>query len=824
MPISLPGKSLKAQLITLLFGLTAISIVVVAFLGVRGVLESGDRSGAISGDSHQKIVEQLMVQTVSATASENSLIFKHIQQDSATATEFTKSLFDNPAAYPASWRFDAHAIRLPTGQYANDASELSSVLVNPGVKLTAGVKHEFELTSYLDHLVPQILKNDANIAATYFIGPHGESRYYPNIGLAKITPPDFDASTQSFFTVADPAHDPGKTIQWTPVYDDPAGNGLMITATNPVYTNAGSFVGVVGMDVTLRDIAKNIEHYSPIESSYAFLTDDAGRAIALPAQGYQDLLGRAAKKDEFGTDLSGVKGDFAGVLRNMRAGKNGFSNVTAGGTALYVAYAPIGGTGFTLGIVGRQAVMLKVVHDLQSQVAASTRQVLLYRILPAAVILLVIVWLVGFVYIRLITEPIKLLTAKTARISHGDLDVEPATVHVSNEIGTLASSFNRMVTDLRDSRRQIAQQTQELLHNEQTRLKASINSLKVGFIMTDTSDKVLLLNDTAQNILGLEGQWNFAAINGRLGEKIAFADIVHRALKASRPVELKEVDFEGSILRIFVAPILEHSSKSGATKAATEKLGAVVLLEDITEVKQAERSKDEFFSIASHELRTPLTAVRGNAALLRQVFGDKLHNRDFDDMVGDIHSASVRLIEIVNDFLDASRLEQGRIAYEKQAFAIQDVIGEVATEIKAVAKEKGNHIKIAPDVAGLPPIFADRNRTKQIVYNLIGNAIKFTENGTITISAHAKGKQLKVLVSDTGPGITLEKQHLLFRKFQQAGNTRLTHDASHGTGLGLYISKLLAEQMGGGISLDHSKVGEGTAFSFTLPLAPKAKN
>jgi two-component system phosphate regulon sensor histidine kinase PhoR len=831
MPIKLPGRSLKAQLITLLFGFTAVAISVFGFLAVRAVLVSGDRTSNIAVDSRKAIVEQIMEQAATATADKNSRIFQDIASQSSSATTFAKSLFDHPANYPSTdWRFDAHVSKLPNGQYTNAASEASSVLVNPGVKLTSAIKHELELTAYLDGLLPQLLKNEPNIAAGYFIGAQGDVRYYPNIELAKITPPDFNTTQADFFTVGDPQHDPGRTLKWTSVYDDPAGNGLMITATNPIYTTAGAFMGVIGLDVTLGNIAKNIESYSPIESSYAFLMSNDGRAIALPATGYQDLLGRAPGKTEFGTDLSSVKGDFATILGHMKSGQPGFSSVTAGGTALYVAYAPIQNTNFSLAIVAREAVLLKVVSDLKAQVASSSSQVLYLRVLPAALILLLVVWVFGFLYIRLITDPIKQLTARTTLISKGDLNVEPAAVTADNEIGVLAQSFNHMVADLRTSRAQIAEQNQELLHNQQTRLKASINSLNVGFIMTDTPGRVILLNEAAREILTYGGlglgdhphrlpdaeHWTMSTITTRLGEKVAFTTIVERALETGKPVELKEVDFEGSILRIYVAPIVEHRSHG------TEKLGAVILIEDITAVKMAERSRDEFFSIASHELRTPLTAVRGNAAMLAQIFGAKIKNQDFDEMVSDIHGASVRLIEIVNDFLDASRLEQGRIAYENQTLAVQNTIGEVVTEMANVAKEKGNQIKTTAAIKKLPPIYADPSRVKQVIYNLIGNAMKFTDDGTITLDGQVDGRLLKILVSDTGPGITPEKQHLLFRKFQQAGNTRLNHDASRGTGLGLYISKLLSEQMGGHIVLEHSKVGVGTTFSVSLPLASQS--
>jgi two-component system phosphate regulon sensor histidine kinase PhoR len=568
--------------------------------------------------------------------------------------------------------------------------------------------------------------------------------------------------------------------------------------------------------VTLEKIAKNIEDYSPIESSYAFLIDRDGRAIALPAQGYQDLLGRASKDKEFGSDLKEVRGDFGAILANMRAGKSGFvSSAKAGGVNLYVAYEPVAGTPFSLGIVARQDAMLKVVADLQNQVAASIDDVIYSQLIPVGIVILLFVWMFGFAYIRRITEPIKLLTDKTAQVASGNFNVMPEAIQSDNEIGQLANSFNRMVTDLRESRHKIEEQNREMVHNEQARLKASINSLHVGFIMTGVHNEVVMLNGAAKEILSKdkERSWSADEIDQRLGKTVAFKDNLAKVLRTGKPVDKKEIDFENFVLRVFTSPILE-GTKSGDV----QKLGAVVLVENITEAKLLERSKDEFFSIASHELRTPLTAVRGNAAMLQSAYSAKVHETDFDEMVGDIHDASVRLIEIVNDFLDATRLEQGKIKFEGQAFNIHEVLKAVVYEMDTVARGKGISVKIADEVDSRPPIFADKNRVKQIVYNLVGNAMKFTEKGVITIDAKVEKNKLKVYVSDTGPGISAENQRLLFRKFQQAGNKFLTRD-TRGTGLGLYISKLLCEQMGGRISLEESKLGVGTTFAVTLPLA-----
>jgi len=804
-----------------MFGITALVIVVMSFLAIRALSDAGQSTEKIASTAMEKRVQQTMMQTVESTAAINSLIFGTVVRQVENAASYAADLFDHPQNYTRTWKFDERAIKLPAGQYGNAADEAGSLTFPNNIKLTAHNKQVFETIAHLDDVFPSILKHEPNAAAIYYEGTQSEGRYYPNIELAKVLPPDIDGTAQEFYTIVNPTNDPGKATKWTSVYNDPAGSGLLITASHPVYTAAGTFSGIVGLDVTLGDIAANIEKYSPIESSYAFLIDDQSRAIALPAQGYHDILGRAPKPKEFGSNLATASGDFRTILGNMRAGRKGFVSAQTPSQKLYVAYAPVAGTSFSLGLVAHQDAVSGVVSDLSRQVASARHDVLYRRIIPASIILLLIAWFLAYSSIRRMSDPIKVLTEKTARIANGDLNVEPADAHPGNELGRLAAAFNTMVAELKTSKRKIEEQNHALLHNEQTRLKASINSLNVGFIMTDAKNAPIMINDVAGGILGRAAgradapaghHWSLTEIDAALKDTLPFKETLEKVLETGRSVERKEVPLGDRIYRIFVAPIRDDAD------AQPEHLGAVVLIEDITGAKQLERSRTEFFSIASHELRTPLTAIRGNSALIQQIYADQMKDADFAGLVDDIHGASVRLIEIVNDFLDATRLEQNRVSFENAPVLVHEVAQAVATELATVAKDKANEIKVSPAMATMPAVYADKNRVKQIIYNLLGNAMKFTEHGTITIDARIQGKKLKILIVDTGPGISAAEQRLLFHKFQQSTNNFTTRE-SRGTGLGLYISKLLSEQMGGRISLDHSEPGKGSTFAFTLPIA-----
>ena len=185
-------------------------------------------------------------------------------------------------------------------------------------------------------------------------------------------------------------------------------------------------------------------------------------------------------------------------------------------------------------------------------------------------------------------------------------------------------------------------------------------------------------------------------------------------------------------------------------------------------------------------------------------------------MVGDIHDSSVHLIQIVNDFLSVSRLEQGRIKFDMAKIDLVREIFKVVEGLKNEAAAKSIYLKF--DNNNPVWVMADKVKLKEVLINLIGNSIKFTEKGGVSINIEINNdfQKVKVAVSDTGIGIAEEQRSLLFRKFQQAGQNTITRDATRGTGLGLYISKLLVEGMGGEIRLENSEAGKGSTFSFTL--------
>lgn len=359
----------------------------------------------------------------------------------------------------------------------------------------------------------------------------------------------------------------------------------------------------------------------------------------------------------------------------------------------------------------------------------------------------------------------------------------------------------------------VVERTEELTE-EKSKLLASIEALVKAYIMIDTKAKIVLTNHNLGEIFGeINGKWTLGELQKRLGDSFDIIGNYKKCLETGERIIFKDQPFGARFLEIRISPVFEDNTQK-------KLIGVLVIIGDVTEEKVLARSRDEFFSIASHELRTPLTAIKGNASMILEYYKEKLKPPDFKEMVDDIHESSIRLIKIVNDFLNVSRLEQNRLEFKLTQVNLLNLLKDVVNEYKLSLDDK-LYLNIDEPKTKIPDVLADPDRLREVIINLIGNSIKFTKVGGVTISLEANDKFINVYVKDTGAGIPVQNQSLLFHKFQQAGSSILTRDTAHGTGLGLYISKLMIEGMGGMIKLENSTENVGSTFMFSVPLANK---
>ena len=277
-------------------------------------------------------------------------------------------------------------------------------------------------------------------------------------------------------------------------------------------------------------------------------------------------------------------------------------------------------------------------------------------------------------------------------------------------------------------------------------------------------------------------------------------------------VDKEEIEFGEMITRLINLSYRLQDTEGSLTTITQQ------VYEMNAKLHQLDKLKDDFVSIASHELRTPMTAIRSYAWMALNRADQPLSERIQKYLVRTLMSAE-RLINLVNDMLNISRIESGRVEINPEAVDLIKLVKDVVNEAYySKGVEKKVHFAILEE--RLPPVLADPEKLRQVMLNIVGNAVKFVPTeGTITISFFTDGKVVEVSVKDTGPGIAKEDLAKLFKKFGRLDSSYTALSTSGGTGLGLYISKSLIELMHGRIWAHSDGVGRGAIFSFSLPIA-----
>jgi PAS domain S-box-containing protein len=445
----------------------------------------------------------------------------------------------------------------------------------------------------------------------------------------------------------------------------------------------------------------------------------------------------------------------------------------------------------------------------KSEAASSVAQLWFYRtLLIAGVLVGAGLWLAFFLSNRIV-EPLRQLTATTAKIAGGDLNAI-VTVSSRDEVGVLAAEYNRMAERIRQLR---TSDMGKLLVAQQT-TEAAIDSLYDPVIVTDGEGCVTKLNPAAEEIFGSEKE-NTGRHVGEVARDARIAGAVAEALESQRPVAGEgmssvlplAVDGSERAFRLRTTPMRDNGH---------HLLGAVTILEDITHLREIDRLKSEFIATASHELRTPLTSVQmGVHLLLEGALGELTDSQN--EVLQACRQDCERLDKLMRDLLDLSKIEAGESQPQLAAVSARDLLIKSVKELRPQVEAKGLELIIDAPVE-LPLVMVDRLQIERVISNLVINALRHTKNGEIKISAEQRDNHVAVSVRDTGSGIPAEYLPHIFDKFVQVPDA-----LTGGAGLGLTISKSIVETHGGQISVQ-SQVGMGTTFTFTLPLAAEAES
>jgi two-component system phosphate regulon sensor histidine kinase PhoR len=406
------------------------------------------------------------------------------------------------------------------------------------------------------------------------------------------------------------------------------------------------------------------------------------------------------------------------------------------------------------------------------------------RMFQTAAAILALVLLVMIVFSRSISRPIREFITTSRRVAGGDLDAKISLGH-RGEMGDFARSFNAMTGDLKTMFLETRRRTEEL--------DSILSAIHDGLLVIDAKDEVVLSNEALRGIVqdmppGRRFYWEVL-------RSPSFAELIREARESrtnrTREVRINDSQFLGSAVFL---PLQER---------------LVVTLHDLSEARNVERMKKDFVLNVSHELRTPLTAIKGFAETLE----GRLEGED-KGFASIIHRNTDRLIGIVQDLLSLAELEEKGASMEIEKTDLSLLAENVLKLFGNRAAEKGVGLELKAE-EGLLPLAGDSFQLEQMLINLIDNAVKHTEKGTVAVSLKMKDRDIVIDVRDTGIGIPEEHLTHIFERFYVVDKSRSRKLG--GTGLGLSIVKHIVLAHRGKISV-RSRIGEGTTFTVELPI------
>jgi len=369
-------------------------------------------------------------------------------------------------------------------------------------------------------------------------------------------------------------------------------------------------------------------------------------------------------------------------------------------------------------------------------------------------------------------------------------------------------------------------QTEEALQKSEERYRTILESIEDGYYELDIAGNFTFFNESLCKVLGyLKDEIMGINIRQSVDEEstikiLETLDTVHKTGLASEALDWKLIRRDGSKRYIEASVSLIEDTEDKATgfrgiiRDVSRRKEAEALQHEKVAAEAASRSKSEFLANMSHEIRTPLNSIIGLVELMRGTDLSPDQREDLDVVI----SAAYALLSVINDILDFSKIEAGKLELEEVDFNLRDFIGETLKIMAIKAHEKGLELayRVAPDIVS-DHLVGDPSRFRQILLNLVGNAIKFTDEGEVVVSVHQEQQTenqvyLHFSVADTGVGIPKEKTETIFSAFKQADGSISRRFG--GTGLGLAVSAQLVNLMGGRIWVE-SEAGQGSSFQFT---------
>ncbi len=391
-------------------------------------------------------------------------------------------------------------------------------------------------------------------------------------------------------------------------------------------------------------------------------------------------------------------------------------------------------------------------------------------------------------------------------------ELEDLRQELEEKVNDRTRDLEEKVEELRDSRRALmniledVKEARRSAEEERTKVRAIINNFVDALLFFDERDMLRIVNPKAESVFDCAASDLVGAHIEDVEKPEALRNVLDMVQQNS-DLSREEIHIgEERVYEVSALPILR----------AEEEIGRLVIVHDITREKRVERLKSEFVSIAAHQLRTPLSAIKWTLRMLLDGELGQL-NKEQLDFVEKTYRSNERMIALINDLLNVTRIEEGRYIYEREWIDFEEMCRNVADSLEEEMQRKDIQFGFMTPPEELPEVNIDEEKVRLVVQNLIDNAIKYTKPGghiTVTLSQPEEGT-VQFEIEDDGVGIPGDQQERIFSRFFRGANIQRMDTT--GTGLGLFIAKNIIEAHDGEIWFESTE-GEGTTFYFTLPV------
>jgi PAS domain S-box-containing protein len=598
---------------------------------------------------------------------------------------------------------------------------------------------------------------------------------------------------------------------------DPAGQGLLVTTVTPVYAR-DEFRGVIAVDVSLTRLIEHLNSLKPSPSGYAFLIDGQGRLVAASPAALQDILEENTIRPNslnfnLGLPLVDMTNpDFKQAVLAMRVGEKGVRRLELHERPVFLSYAPLPNVGWSLGLVAPIAEVTAQAGMVSTAIRSGTDQTVQLTLLTLGGFFMLA--LGGMTLIsRRLTRPIAALVAGTRTVAAGDLSAA-IPVNSEDELGLLARSFNQMTGQLRalydeledrveERTRELSaanmalteqiaerEQAEEALRESEERFRAIAETTPIPLSITRLSDGLIMYGNAALGTMfGLPTELMLNRKSPDFYYDPAerpgiIAETIQNGFVRNYEVCLKKAD--GSPFWVILSQQRLTFAGESALLAGfydiTDRKRTELELQAAKEAAEAaNRAKSTFLASMSHELRTPLTVIIGYSEMLQDDIQEMPDSADLLPRLNRIHSSGSNLLSIINDILDLSKIEAGRMDLYLETFKLSTLLDNLTAAAQPLARKNGNTLQIH-SAADLGDMHADMTKVRQVLLNLLSNAAKFTEKGLVTLAVerrssfispplrrtmhHALRTMDEIIfhVTDTGIGMTQEQIENLFER------------------------------------------------------------